>query len=136
SPPVAIPIEVSDSARVRLRSNQRTISVLSVRKPDKPAPTAITKNDATSWTGLRIWLNQTKPAVITTAPNRITRRDPNRWSAQPWIGPSRPLSGAVERVGDRDRGLAPAELLAQDDGVLAERLQDQGALQRQDHRSG
>lgn len=95
SPPAAMPRPVSDSAFARRRSNQRTTSVLTVMNPDSPAPMAMTKNDTTNPTGVEIWLNHTNPITVMTAPSCITRLVPKRCSAQPWSGPSSPLSARL-----------------------------------------
>ena len=95
-PPTAIPNAVSDRARDRRRSNQRTVSVVIVMNPHNPAPTEMRKNEAMNWTSLRTWLNRRKPTHTTAPPTRMTRREPKRVSIHPWIGPSKPLSARLK----------------------------------------
>jgi hypothetical protein len=96
SPPTPIPTLDADSALARLRSNHRTVSLTTVMNPASPAPAEIRKNEITSSTGVLIRLNHTNPTSAIREPTRITRRDPKRSSAHPWIGPSRPLSARLD----------------------------------------
>ena len=94
-PPTAKPVPDKASALARRRSNQATVAVVMLRKPDKLMPTATTRNAEKKPAGLSMRLRRANPAAITTTPTRITCFGPKRSRAQPWTGPSRPLSALV-----------------------------------------
>ena len=87
SPPAAKPRLPVAKARARRRSNQRTMATVTVRKPLRPAPIAINKNEAKNSHRFCIRLNQTNPIIRKNEPILAIRFGPYRSSIQPCRGP-------------------------------------------------